>query len=111
MAHDHRTVTPAPSEPMRFPAMSMEEAMYEIANRAGNFMDADAAEWMPSIYVIACNAIGSDPMPLLKAAGFDGTYQHMAYALTHRRQRTDDRSPEHTGNSPQSRAGQDGGGG
>lgn len=46
-------------------------ALGEIANRAGNFMDADAADWMPSIYKIACEAIGHDPWPLLKASGFD----------------------------------------
>lgn len=40
------------------------EALTEIANRAGNFMDPDAAEWMPSIYKIACEAIGEDPGPI-----------------------------------------------
>ena len=46
------------------------EAFCEIANRASNFMDPDAAEWMPSIYKIACEAAGEDPWPLLEAAGW-----------------------------------------
>lgn len=50
----------------------MLEALGEIANRASNLADDDAAEWMPSIYRIACEAIGEDPSPLLKATGFDG---------------------------------------
>lgn len=50
----------------------MREALTEIANRASNLADKDAAEWMPSIYAIACRAIGEDPVPLLKATGFDG---------------------------------------
>lgn len=50
---------------------AVREALGEIANRAGNFMDKDAADWMPSIYSIACKAIGEDPEPLLKANGFD----------------------------------------
>ena len=50
--------------------MTEREALTEIANRAANFMDDDAAEWMPSIYKIACEAIGENPWPLLKAGGF-----------------------------------------
>jgi hypothetical protein len=46
------------------------DIFYEIANRAANFMDPDAAEWMPSIYKIACEATGEDPWPLLEAAGW-----------------------------------------
>lgn len=46
------------------------EAFYEIANRASNMMDDDAADWMPSIYKIACEASGENPWPLLKAAGY-----------------------------------------
>jgi hypothetical protein len=47
----------------------LRDALYEIANRASNMMDDDAAEWMPSIYKIACEATGEDPWPLLRAAG------------------------------------------
>jgi len=46
------------------------EALLEICNRAANFMDDDAADWMASIYRIACDAIGEDPWPLLNAAGY-----------------------------------------
>jgi hypothetical protein len=49
----------------------MREALYEIANRAANMADLDAAEWMPSIYRIACEATGKDPWPLLRACGFE----------------------------------------
>jgi hypothetical protein len=48
----------------------MTEAVCEIINRAANFMDADAAEWMPSIYKIACEAVGRDPWPMLEANGW-----------------------------------------
>jgi hypothetical protein len=47
-------------------------AMEEIATRASNLADVDAAEWMPSIYSIAMKALGDDPEPFLKATGFDG---------------------------------------
>lgn len=43
--------------------------LHEIANRAANMADPDAAEWMPSIYKIACEATGEDPSSLLRAAG------------------------------------------
>lgn len=52
--------------------MTMKEVLYEIANRAANMGDDDAVEWMPSIYSIACEAVGEDPAPTLKALGFDG---------------------------------------
>lgn len=47
------------------------QIFYEIANRAANFMDPDAADWLPSIYKLACEATGEDPWPLLKAAGYE----------------------------------------
>lgn len=47
----------------------LKQTLCEIANRAGNFMDDDAADWMPSIYKLACEAIGEDAWPLLKAGG------------------------------------------
>jgi hypothetical protein len=46
------------------------EAFYEISNRAANMMDQDAADWLPSIYRIACDACGENPLPMLRAAGF-----------------------------------------
>lgn len=51
---------------------AMKTALEEIANRASNLADDDAAEWMPSIYSIAVKALGDDPAPFLKATGFDG---------------------------------------
>jgi hypothetical protein len=65
-ADARRFLNPAPD------VLAMREALGEIANRASNFADDDAAEWMPSIYKISCEAIGEDPKPSLKAAGFDG---------------------------------------
>lgn len=59
-------------EPSGYHGMTMKEVLYEIANRAANMGDDDAVEWMPSIYSIACKAIGEDPAPKLKALGFDG---------------------------------------
>lgn len=50
---------------------ALREALTEIINRASNFADADAADWMPSIYKIACEATGSDPWPLLIANGYE----------------------------------------
>jgi hypothetical protein len=50
---------------------AIREAFYEIANRASNMGDPDAADWLPSIYRIACEASGEDPWPLLKRAGYD----------------------------------------
>lgn len=47
----------------------MTAALCEIANRASNMGDPDAAEWMPSIYKLACEAIGEDPWPSLRANG------------------------------------------
>lgn len=44
--------------------------LYEIANRAANMLDDDAADWMPSIYRLACDATGEDPWPLLEQAGW-----------------------------------------
>lgn len=50
--------------------MTDKEIFAEIANRAANFMDPDAADWMPSIYKLACEAIGEDPWPLLTRNGY-----------------------------------------
>jgi hypothetical protein len=52
-------------------ANQLREALCEIANRASNMADDDAAEWMPSIYAIAVKTLGDDPMPFLKAVGLD----------------------------------------
>ena len=52
----------------------------EIANRAANMMDDDAASWMPSIYKLACEAIDENPWQLLKAAGY--TEETMSISLT-----------------------------
>lgn len=49
----------------------LREVLIEIANRASNMSDKDAADWMPSIYKLACDAVGEDPWPLLRAAGHD----------------------------------------
>lgn len=48
----------------------LEEALGEISNRAGNFMDPDAGEWMPSIYKLSCEALGIDPWPMLERNGW-----------------------------------------
>jgi hypothetical protein len=48
----------------------MRDTFCEIANRAGNMMDKDAASWMPSIFKIACEAAGEDPWRMLRAAGY-----------------------------------------
>ena len=42
----------------------LKQALYEIANRAGNYLDDDAVEWMPSIYNVACNAADGKPLSL-----------------------------------------------
>lgn len=57
---------------------------YEIANRASNMMDDDAADWLPSIYRLACDATGEDPWPTLEAAGFkrDGSRPTDAGSVT-----------------------------
>lgn len=47
------------------------EALYEISHRAKNMGDDDAADWLPSIYRIACEAVGEDPWPVLTKFGFD----------------------------------------
>jgi hypothetical protein len=39
-------------------------ALGEVANRAGNYMDDDAHEWMPSIYNVACNALDGRALSL-----------------------------------------------
>jgi len=46
----------------------LREVLFEIANRASNMLDADAASWLPSIYKIACEATGEDPANLLELA-------------------------------------------
>ena len=48
----------------------LREVLLEIANRAANMMDPDAADWMPSIYKLACEAVGENPWSLLEAAGY-----------------------------------------
>ena len=48
----------------------LRETLIEIANRASNMMDDDAADWMPSIYKLACEAVGENHWRLLKAAGY-----------------------------------------
>lgn len=47
------------------------EVIIEIANRASNLVDKDAADWLPGIYKIACEAVGEDPWRLLRSAGYD----------------------------------------
>ncbi|MGB5901994.1 MAG: hypothetical protein WBH00_04000 [Xanthobacteraceae bacterium] len=47
------------------------ETFFEIANRAGNMSDPDAADWLPSIYRIAMEAAGEDPWPTLRLHGYD----------------------------------------
>lgn len=59
--HEVFSVSPQPPIPPQQQADALIEALGEIANRAANFMDADAAEWMPSIYKIACKALGEKP--------------------------------------------------
>ena len=48
----------------------LRRVLIEIANRAANFMDDDAADWMPSIYKLACEAVGENPWPKLRAGGY-----------------------------------------
>lgn len=48
----------------------LREVLLEIANRAANMLDPDAADWMPSIYKLACEAVGKNPWSLLEAAGY-----------------------------------------
>lgn len=47
------------------------ETFFEIANRAGNMSDPDAADWLPSIYRIAMEAAGEDLWPTLRLHGYD----------------------------------------
>jgi hypothetical protein len=49
----------------------LEATLTEIANRAANMDDPDAADWLPSIYKLACEALNRDPWQVLKAAGYD----------------------------------------
>jgi hypothetical protein len=48
----------------------LREALLEIANRAANMGDPDATDWLPSIYLIACESAGEDPWPLLRRMGY-----------------------------------------
>ena len=43
----------------------LREVLYEIANRASNLLNDDAAEWLPSIYRISCEAVGENPTRIL----------------------------------------------
>ena len=54
-------------ETLRERVKELTAALYEIANRAGNMCDDDAADWLPSIYKIACDVTGENPEPLLEA--------------------------------------------
>lgn len=59
----------------------LKEALCEIANRAGNYLDDDAVEWMPSIYNVAKNAIDGKALCLDAPDDFHAKEQQALWAL------------------------------